>query len=297
MGLQLSTLTAMPMSRWARFLLLVVTLAACQATNLAVPPESDDPAGSAGGDALLVFGDWGAGNEAQELVAAAMSEFASDQPVAAILTTGDNFYSDDVRQLLEPLRWTTDGGIPLWLTWGNHDVESPTRLANIRTAFHPDPPAWAFYQWGGVEILVLDSNQIGSDPQIGFIEERIEASDLPMIVAFHHPVYTCSPRGGTSEALRDWVPLFDDDVVLVLNGHDHNYQRFHDDGVTYVVTGGGGRSLNSIDDCGKAQPDLLRGKMAHHFVVLEQSASTLLLQAIDVNGTVIDRTEIALGNT
>jgi len=41
------------------------------------------------------------------------------------------------------------------------------------------------------------------------------------------PAWSCSSHGSTPEVDRCWVPVLERyRVALVLNGHDHNYQRF-----------------------------------------------------------------------
>ncbi|MGH8947148.1 MAG: metallophosphoesterase family protein, partial [Acidimicrobiia bacterium] len=187
--------------------------------------------------AVLVFGDWGSGTAAQEAVAEAMAAYAEENPVTAVLTTGDNLYSNDASLLLEPMQWVFRRDIEFWVSWGNHDVESSRRVEIVEEALG-SPPRWTVHEWGRVDVVILDSNQVGSADQLGFLTETLTGSDDPTILVFHHPPLSCSSHGDTVSVLESWVPRFDDDVVLVLSGHDHNYQRFESSGISYVVTGG-----------------------------------------------------------
>lgn len=233
---------------------------------------------------LLVVGDWGSGTAPQGAVAGAMARFAEESDVEAILTTGDNFYSDDAGFLMTPYDWVKNSDIDWWITWGNHDVESTARQRAVSEAFD-SPPRWTTHDWGGVAVVILDSNQVGDDDQIEFLDETLAEIEGPTIVVFHHPAYSCS-RHGDSDAIKEqWVPRFDSDVILVLSGHDHNYQRIEGGELTYVVTGGGGRPLYDLEPCDR---DVLNSAELHHFLVLQQNDQVIQGTAVDVNGTPFD---------
>ncbi len=59
------------------------------------------------------------------------------------------------------------------------------------------------------------------------------------MVIFHQPAYSRGTKHGSTRAVdRRWVPILERHrVALVLNGHEHDYQRFTSAAaVTYVVT-------------------------------------------------------------
>ena len=242
---------------------------------------------------LLVVGDWGSGTLPQGAVAGTMARYAAANDIEAILTTGDNFYSDDAEFLMRPFGWVAEAGIPFWFTWGNHDVESDSRIQIVEETFG-SPPRWTVHTWGAVDIVILDSNQVTSFEQAAFFLDAMASSSGPMIVALHHPPYSCSHHGPTVEVVDQFVSFLDEDVVLVLAGHEHSYQRFNNKGVTYVVTGGGGRALRPLTNCPANHPERLAGAELYHFVSLEQSDDAVVLTAYDVNGEVIDEVSIPL---
>ncbi len=253
-------------------------------TTIVAGTTTTTPIGDVGH--LLVVGDWGSGTLPQGAVAGAMMRHAEANEVDAILTTGDNFYSDDAEFLIHPFGWVLEAGTPFWITWGNHDVDSDARIEAVNETFG-DPPRWTTHQWGEILVVILDSTQIESDEQVDFLAETLAASDDPTIVVFHHPVHSCGSHGSTTEILTRWVPLFDEDVFLVLNGHEHNYQRFEDDGTSYVVTGGGGAQLTELANCLAAGPEHIAAEMLHHFVVLEQGEG-LMVSIVDASDEIID---------
>jgi hypothetical protein len=242
---------------------------------------------------LLVVGDWGSGTAPQGAVAGAMRRVSESAEVDAILTTGDNLYSNNVSFIMEPYQWALDSGIPFWITWGNHDIASEERVGLVNEVF-ASPPRWTTHTWGAVEIVILDSNQVDDPEQLAFVEEVLSEVTSPTIVVFHHPPFSCGKYVDDGTVLGQWAPLFDDEVVLVLSGHDHNYQRFLVEDLSYVVTGGGGRGLYAVDDCLSGHPPLEHGEVKHHFMILEQTAGRLTVSAIDILGEVLDTTEIAL---
>lgn len=227
----------------------------------------------------------------QGAVAGAMSRYAEEHDVGAILTTGDNFYSDDWEFLMEPFGWATEAGLPFWVAWGNHDIETNARIEAMRQAFD-DPPRWTVHKWGGVDIVILDSTQPQDEQQLDFLETTLTETEDPTIVVFHHPRYSCGSHDDT-EGLDEWTDRFDEDVFLVLNGHEHNYQRFEEDRITYVVTGGGGAALTGLGGCGDDHPERIAGESVHHFIVLEQSED-LKATVLDVNGDVLDEWQLDL---
>ena len=240
---------------------------------------------------LLVIGDWGSGSDAQSQVAGAMEAYAGTTAIHAIVTTGDNFYSDDEVALMEPFTWVVESGIPFWFSWGNHDIESDERVEDVNAVFR-NPPRWTVYEWGDIDVVILDSNQVGHSEQLDFLASHMAESDKPAIVVFHHPVRSCALHSDATSVLDAWVPLFDENVFLVLNGHDHNYQRFEDEGVTYVVTGGGGRSIYDLEECPEDHPSPLAAEATHHFVVLEAVGGRVTLTAYRTDLSIIDSVDI-----
>lgn len=221
-----------------------------------------------------------------------MWTYTEDTDVAAILTTGDNFYSDDFEFVMEPYGWVEEAGIPWWITWGNHDRETPTRVQGVNDVFD-NPPPWTVQEWGAFDVVILDSTQVENGEQSEFLAETLSESKRPTIVVIHHPPYSCG-TATDPEDVDAWASAFDEDVMLVLSGHEHSYQRFEETGISYVVTGGGGATLTELTSCPDGHPPLLAGESVHHFLSLSQAEGELGVTAIDVNGNVVDQFELAL---
>jgi acid phosphatase len=240
------------------------------------------------GDTIFVVGDWGTGTAPEGAVAGAMQRFAETDDVAAVLTTGDNFYSDDAEFIMHPYAWMEDEGAEWWITWGNHDVETPTRIDAVNETFD-EPPRWTSLEWGDLSLVILDSTQVDSPEQADFLATTLSEGDDPTIVVFHHPPHSCESHAEQVDTQGAFGSMFDEDVFLVLSGHEHNYQRFEAEGVTYLITGGGGAGLTEFSECTVEGPAMIVGEVLHHFLVLTQNeAGGLAIQAVDVNGVVFD---------
>jgi Calcineurin-like phosphoesterase len=263
------------------------------------PPATLPPAAEPEGEVIagfVAFGDFG-GGDAQRSVAAAMERWAADgHRVDALVTTGDNVYNSGepeqfAAQLDQPYRELRRTR-PLWVTLGNHDVKNGNGPNQLRYLGLPDLPYAK--ELDGVQLLFLDANR-PDQAQADWLEARLSAPGPRFrVVVFHQPAWSCSNHDSDEEVDRFWVPVFERyRVALVLNGHDHNYQRFvSDGGVTYVVTGGGGKGLYRLDRCPRGTPRRVVGIFRNHFTAVEVRARSLTLTAVDAGGDVLDRAVI-----
>ena len=244
---------------------------------------------------LVALGDFG-GGAAQPAVARAMERWAAAHRVDALVTTGDNVYERGepelfAAQLDQPyaaLRRTR----PLWATLGNHDVSGGHGATQLRHLGLPDLPYARSLP--GLQLLFLDANRV-DEAQAGWLDAHLsEPGPGLRAVVFHHPAWSCSLHDTSEQVARRWVPVIEDHrVALVLNGHDHNYQRFvSPGGVTYVVTGGGGRRLYPLDGCADGAPERVVGLVRHHFTAVEVRDGSLAVTVVADDDTVLDRTVI-----
>ncbi|MFT4705574.1 MAG: putative phosphodiesterase [Bradymonadia bacterium] len=147
---------------------------------------------------------------------------------------------------------------PMHYCIGNHDYdrveEFASQYARLFGVQAPDHQLdYHAVTYAGWRILMLNSERSFwfDGAQLRWMDEELErtANNLALhgtIVAFHRPYYTLSrdlPNMEVREAMHPrWVEY---GVPLVLTGHNHGYERFEVDGVTYIVDAGGGASLYS----------------------------------------------------
>jgi 3',5'-cyclic AMP phosphodiesterase CpdA len=242
-----------------------------------------------------VLGDFGAGTKAQAQVARQMARWAGRHRVDGIVTTGDNVYPDGSPDLYQRVLRDPYAklGVPMWAALGNHDVQGGHGMEELGFLDLLQPPAAKVIP--GAQLLFLNGNDV-SRAQARWLDAQLSAPGPALrIVVFHQPAWSCSYHGSTEAVDKLWVPIIEKHgVALVLNGHDHNYQRYTSaKGVTYVVTGGGGAGLYPLRfDC-PGLPKRAAAARRHHFVGVEIARGSLTLTAVDATGRVFDRTVLS----
>lgn len=115
---------------------------------------------------------------------------------------------------------------------GNHEYESPGAapyFAYFGAAAGPTGRGYYSFTAGDWLILMLDSNIAATrgSPQWEFARTELERQTTPCTMAvWHHPLFTSGPSGGTTSMRDMWELLEANRVEVVLNGHDHLYERF-----------------------------------------------------------------------
>jgi tartrate-resistant acid phosphatase type 5 len=244
---------------------------------------------------IIAIGDFGVGGDRQREVGAAVRGFEQRNPAQLLLTLGDNDYTKArafQTSWAASFGWLAGAGVRVAGTLGNHDVE----VANGRYEFGALGMPGPYYtrKVGNVQLFILNSNDI-EPRQTGWLRNALSSSTARWKIAvFHHPTYTCGGHEGSDDARRAWGPLFERyRVRLVLNGHDHNYQRFAPRrGVTYVVHGGGGRGLYDLHGCPSDFPLRVAARKAYGFLYLSASELELTVRAVGLGGATVDRVTI-----
>ncbi|MBO6934051.1 MAG: metallophosphoesterase family protein [Deltaproteobacteria bacterium] len=198
-----------------------------------------------------------------------------------------------------------------WPTIGNHEEERDGEYdqtyaryfenPSLTEAGEPDGNTSAYhFQSGGVHFFSVNSeDDIGEfDEDFSWLDEGLTAAEASeghrfSIVFFHRPIWTLAEHS-PSESLRAVIdPILDaHEVPLVLQGHNHVYERFSVDGRTYIVTGGGGSGLYTLDDQVEVRPDEAPLRVAagvfQHGVRITIDETEMHLRAIDNEGTIQD---------
>jgi acid phosphatase type 7 len=181
-----------------------------------------------------------------------------------VLTLGDNAYeagtAQDFSECYDP-SWgqfkERTRPIP-----GNHDYETEGASAYFhyfgKAAGGPSKGYYS-YDLGQWHIVALNSNceDVGckaSSPQLRWLEADLAKDAKTCTLAyFHYPLFSSGKyRPGIQEVKPLWEALYAAHADLVLNGHDHNYQRFAPQdpngeadpvgGIREFVVGTGGKS-------------------------------------------------------
>jgi calcineurin-like phosphoesterase family protein len=110
-----------------------------------------------------------------------------------------------------------------------------------------------------------------------------------IFVFFHVPPYSIGSHGSDEQVRETLCPLFVQyGVTVVFNGHDHNYYRTLRNGVTYMVSGGGGAPLYPCNvNKGVIPGD--KYQSVNHIVVCDVNGDTATITALRSNGSILDR--------
>lgn len=190
-----------------------------------------------------------------------------DGIIGTVATFGDDAYPDgsaaDFSQCYEP-------------TWGrhrartrpapgNHEYRSAAAgpyFAYFGSAAGAGGKGWYSYSLGTWRIIVLNSNctEVGGcgpdSPQLAWLKSTLATYAGANVLAYwHHPRFSSGEHGGASSMQAAWELLYAYGADVVLNGHDHDYERFARQdpwrradtpfGIREFVVGTGGASVRA----------------------------------------------------
>jgi hypothetical protein len=261
----------------ASFLLLISggVVGGCQ-KGAQKPAAESSPAGSvkslsvpAGQDPILV----GAGDIAscEDLSGAEATAKLLDSIPGVVFTAGDNAYesgtADEFRNCYQP-------------TWGRHKDRTRPAVGNHEFHSHGATPYFGYfganagdptqgyysYELGTWHIIALNSEcvEVGGCQQ-GSREEKWLISDLEahpsrcILGYWHKPLFSSGAKHGNDPEMRAfWIDLYKYKATVVINGHDHDYERFAPQdpdgkpdsslGIREFVAGTGGRNHRPFAD-------------------------------------------------
>ena len=231
------------------------------------PSPSASPSPS--GDPVLVgAGDIGRCDSTADEETAALVE----RLPGIVFTLGDNAYehgtADQYRDCFGP-SWGRFKDRIAFPVPGNHDYETKD-AEGYRDYFGAaavrDGATWYSADVGTWHVVVLDSTCAGvsggcgaDSPQVRWLAADLAASKASCTLAlFHHPRFSSGFHGNDPSVAPLWDALYAGGADLVVNGHEHSYERFGaqdpsgaaDDasGITELVAGTGGADLRPFND-------------------------------------------------
>lgn len=152
---------------------------------------------------------------------------------------------------------------------GNHDYDSGSAapyFAYFGERAGPPGKGYYSYDFGDWHVISLNSELYygrGSVSQAREQEDwlRRDLLDHPKLCTmayFHRPFYSSGSHGGSKEMRTLWTILYDAGADLILNGHEHHYERFLPQtpagiadsarGIPQIVAGTGGGVLRGLRD-------------------------------------------------
>jgi acid phosphatase type 7 len=178
---------------------------------------------------------------------------------------------------------------------GNHEYTTEKAAPYLESFVLPqngDHERYYSFDWGDVHFVGLDTERTGT-AQAEWLDADLMKNRLPWTIVFgHRPPYSSGEHGGDADFQRYFVPVLEKyQVPLVLSGHEHQYERTKvRSGVTYIVTGGGGRGTRPVG----SSSFTAFAEAVIHFLFIEIQGNRLVLHAIDGVGREFDQTVIEL---
>jgi hypothetical protein len=168
----------------------------------------------------------------------------------------------------------------------------------------PDGRSWYSYDLGSWHVVVLDSEcgRVdgcgGSSDQGRWLTADLAASDARCTIAiWHKPRFSSGEHGNDPSVGPFWTALHRAGADVVVNGHDHDYERFapqdpggredRERGIRQFVAGTGGTPLRTFGD--PVANSELRAAVAHGVLKLTLRDGSYDWEFISVGGAISDR--------
>jgi hypothetical protein len=190
-----------------------------------------------------------------------------DRINGVVITLGDNVYEsgtlDEFNNCYAPT-WgrQKERTFP---SVGNHEYKTAGAMGYFSyfgAAAGEPQKGYYSYDIGEWHIIAINANcsEIGgcgeSSPQVEWLRTDLAANPTLCTMAYwHQPLFSSGAHGNDTDLRTIWQVLYESGAELILNGHDHDYERFapqtHDgvaavNGIREFVVGTGGKDLRSI---------------------------------------------------
>lgn len=257
---------------------------------------------------FAVFGDSGSGSQGQYRLAETIESY----PLDLILHAGDLVYSDGETEHYQKKFFSPYENIiakvPFYPVLGNHDVRTENGAPFLETFSLPDNgPAGLdvgrcyWFSFAGAQFVGIDSTldrEILEQQVAPWLAEVLGTSEAEWKFVFlHHPPFSsATPRSGCQAIAQVLVPVFEETGVdVVFCGHNHFYERIGpllngevdpDNGVLYVISGAGGKSLRKLNHLNPFTKAFYSASYSFTYVEVEEDV--LKLRQINQRNEVVD---------
>ncbi len=183
--------------------------------------------------------------------------------------------------------------LPFFPVVGNHDVSTGGSGDKVygKQFFLPEGKTYYAFRAGGVLFVLLDSEKdgcrVGKEQRSWLGGVLSSSKEKVKLVFIHRPLFPPLNSLKLGRAL-DRYPLERDDlhrlflknkVKAVFEGDDHRYDRTVEDGILYLISGGGGAPLSAVKEWGGY----------FHYVWISVRKGKIEGEVVDLEGKVRDR--------
>ena len=239
---------------------------------------------------FAAIGDNGTGEKPEYEVGEQMARAHTAFPFDFVVMLGDNIYGkkgpkEFERKFEEPYKDLLTNGVKFYASLGNHDDPNE----RFYQPYNMNGQRYYKLSKGAVDLFALDSTYFDRS-QLDWLVKQLSSSNAKWkICFFHHPLYSASHFHGPDVDLRSQLePILEKyNVNVVLNGHEHVYERIKPQhGIYYFVLGNSGQlrfhDLRSSDETAKGF-DTDRA-----FMLMAATDDDLYFQTISRAGDTVD---------
>lgn len=257
---------------------------------------------------FAVIGDYGWQGQDEADVAARVKSWSPDY----VVTVGDNNYMDGFAATMDinigqyysafisPYKGTFGAGSAtnrFYPALGNHDWNTGSIQPYLDYFTLPGNERYYDFVQGPVHFFILDSDEHEPDgvdansSQAQWLRNKLStATETWKFVVMHHAPYSSGNHG--SVPIMRW-PFKEWGADAVIAGHDHHYERFYVNGMTYLVNGLGGRSLYTMN---ATLPDShFRYNSDFGAMLIEVADNVASFKFIQKTGTTLDAFTLSKG--
>jgi hypothetical protein len=142
---------------------------------------------------------------------------------------------------------------------GNHEYKTPSAAGYFQ--YFKNTPAYYVYKLGAWRIYALNSeiDVSSTSPQVKWLKADLAAHPSDCVLAYwHQPRWSSGQKHGSNKTYQTlWRVLYNARAEIVINGHEHHYERFAPmnasgtavkEGLREFVVGTGGKDLYPFAD-------------------------------------------------
>ena len=245
---------------------------------------------------FCIYGDTRDGHEVHRKVVALMMR----QNPEFILQTGDlvhNGGSASLWKIYDDITGEARKKTPFYIARGNHDFGGTNFEDHMTAPFTSGNKLWYSFDKANCHFIALAiDEQTPYDPKSAQykwlakdLDDTQKTNPTHIFVFFHVAPFSIGSHGSDLDVRKNLHPLFvQHHVRAVFTGHDHNYYHTTRDGITYIVTGGGGAPLYPVDP-GKGAIAGDKYESVNNCVVAEINGDLAAFTALRADGSTLDR--------
>lgn len=225
-------------------------------------PPAAPPAPTPASNVVLAAGDIAScSNDRDE----ATARILDAQPTASVLTLGDNVYDSGTASEFSGC-YAPTWGRHLSRTFpspGNHDYNTQNAagyFGYFGARAGPTLTGWYSFDIGAWHLISLNSERdfAESGAQVAWLKADLAATSKKCVLAYwHKPRFSAGNYDDFTAYIPFWDALYAAKAEIVLNGHDHNYQRYRlmdaggdadPAGIRQFLVGTGGVGAYALED-------------------------------------------------